>query len=628
MIGGFAVYLVITNFPNPINWPWLAPAGKWAAIALLFVAFGFGLRLELVEPTHPTEFDRLSDLPFIQLLIGFAFGLVAGEWLNLPLLPGQLFGEDPAAARKYWGIILAVLALLGIFYPTLNQLGNSLTGASVTTPLGGLSLTIALPGQNSAAPTQPGGGSDPLEGFGVSDLLLLTPGYMRRDQGYDTAFLVDWAQTKIKNSPKSVSLLRDDLRTRRETTQKFVNFYITPLVNCIHSHLKIFNSSRITHDKIYVDIFLFQKLLKQNVAGVDLSLESAKELGEVLNHAAGQLKEDLHGIHADPKETVKCGTDADTDTMGARWDATRLDTTLPYLALSLAHIQAAIGQLDAAKMTVANWLDRQYGSDADSGILIKCGKEETMCPPDLVQGIRVALPPWYSVRGQFDLVFYIAHDQHHSTRLLAMLVAQLLETIDQLFSQQHTIETAVNWQRTCLDVKSKKIAKANVVQNDIEYESTARLMYTYGSMVDSLIFSLLQIDPAIKPAEIPLSGARLLKYAEMNATSSYLSCLEMAGVLPHDDVMKLGGQFMVGYGTLLARMALDGEIESKDARKSSLRVAKDTLSAAVDRLSSYANNATSDFRTGSNATRLEFDNGGHEALSRAQRVLRQLTEVQ
>lgn len=615
MTGGFAVYLTLTHYRNKIR----EPAAMRVAIVVLLIAFLIGVRTELSDPTDPTCFDRLTNLPFVELLIGFAFGAVLGEWLKLPMLPGRLYGEDPAAARKWWGIALLSLALVGILYPVLVQFGAGLSGASVTTPVGGLSLTIAPSGPTTTQSTQAGGEQAlSLQDFGVRALLPLTSGYLKNDADYDDAFLSDWAIAKGYKDPKIVDDLKKNIASRRKIISDFLDRSVTPLVDCIKTHLKTFNKDRVTARRVEEHIFTFQSLLKSNGPKSVLDSNAANRIAEALKHAALALGQDLDAVSIDPAVTGDCLSAAQK--MGARWDATSLDLTLPYLALSLAHIQAAIGEVDTAEATIAEWFEAQFGRAAQDA-RAKCKVSDATCSSGLLLDTKwVELPPWYRVRAQFDLVFLLSHGG--PVPVTALKISELIDSFDELFSEQHTIQSAAYWQQHCSALGQGSQTPPTVSQ--AQYRATARLMYTYTSMIDNFIASSLQLSLSPSTDNFKFSGPLLLEHAKQNKELD-VHCLVAGGTLHDEDIEDISGQYWFRYGTLLARMALDGEIANKDARAESLRVARTVLKEAIVKLRPYADDQRAQYTQQWTAVKqLTYGNSEQDAIDRARRLLRQL----
>ena len=376
-------------------------------------------------------------------------------------------------------------------------------------------------------------------------------------------------------------LLRQRLHEARSLSDEFLGRVLKPLGSCVTDHLKAFISTELLQDRIMDGVVFYGSWLTEHQREPSVNEGDASKLFEALRTSANRLADDLKSF-----SESKCREDAKDMPHKATG---AINIVLPYARLGLAHLQGAMGWHDAAAATVAHWIEAQFREDAQFG--------ETGRP----------LPIWYRIRGQFDLVFFLAHGNLLRTKIREF--SKSIESLEELFSTRDTIENLEHWSKVCDTRKSS------------ELKAEGRLMYTYLSLVNNLAWYSADLDPD-PPDDDVISGTLLLDRVRADTEAS-IDCLLSAQALQTRYADQLRGSLFTAYGTTLARFASDEKLADKEHRGTYRRDAKIALSKAMPYLRLAAEADEKENTKAFPEDQIFFRSESREAIYRAQRILDQ-----
>ena len=215
---GFAAYACLgwDRYPGRRTAEILTPRCAWIILAvaagtLIAVAYVVFVTALPGEPVYKAEV--LLRAFFVEVFLGFAFGLGFGIWVNYFFVPNALAGAHARAVHLRWGIALLALLLTGVLMGPASRLLPYLTGISIPV----VSLDFTNRGQNEPEREVVIANSGSVAGSRSADIaesyLAGVADYLARDHSY-------------------ARLLHGEPSDELEMLQERASMSVTPIAQC------------------------------------------------------------------------------------------------------------------------------------------------------------------------------------------------------------------------------------------------------------------------------------------------------------------------------------------------------------------------------------------------------------
>ena len=336
---GFAAYACLgwDRYPGRRTAEILTPRCAWIILAvtagtLIAVAYVVFVTALPGEPVYKAEV--LLRAFFVEVFLGFAFGLGFGIWVNYFFVPNALAGAHARAVHLRWGIALLLLLLTGVLIGPTSRLLPRLTG--ISTPA--VSLDFAKP---------------VWEVHQFENIVVAAP-QQKKPSATASLFLNNF-NAFLKRDKDYVLLLHGEPSPELLALQKTAKVVVAPIAECFADMVK----------EAAYDSGVLRAEFGQMIATSSSLLRSvlAADEGNITQTATTAFAK-LNLVLPDCPSFHPLSEEAIFHPL-----ATKKPYILPYLALTVAHMLELAGYRRSGAELLAQWIDRSLQKDLAKTVL-------------------------------------------------------------------------------------------------------------------------------------------------------------------------------------------------------------------------------------------------------------------